>query len=176
MFILQYKEAQNINFITLQTQKKLLVSYTLFPIDRDDRKNHEITGLHIFDENMNKLWGNEFTMPYTEAIMDNIDFSIDPHGNVYMLAKVYDSEKRKERDKETGKAGYHFEVLKFTKDNNKIINTIITMVDDYFIRHIAFVENSLNETVISCTYSKKAKGETTDGIFLNAVGPDGVHQ
>jgi hypothetical protein len=153
--------------------KKLLVSYTLFPINRDDRKNHEITGLNVFDENMNKLWGNEFTMPYTEAIMDNIDFSIDTHGNVYMLAKVYDSEKRKERDKETGKAGYHYEVLKFTKDNNKITNTIIT-ADDYFIRQVAFIENSLNETVISCTYSKKAKGEATDGIFLNVVGPDGV--
>jgi hypothetical protein len=87
--------------------------------------------------------------------------------------KVYDSEKRKERDKETGKAGYHYEVLKFTKGNKKIINKPV-IIDDYFIKEAALIENSLNEMIISCTYSKKSKGTGTDGIFLAVVDPNGA--
>jgi hypothetical protein len=154
-------------------KKKLLVSYKLVPENRNDKKNYDKIGFHVFDENMNKLWGEEFTMPYTEAIMDNIDFSVDSRGNAYMLAKVYDSEKRKETDKETGKAGYHYEVMKFTKGSKKIINTTIT-IDDYFIKEASLVENSLNEMIISCTYSKKSKGTGTDGIFLAVMDQRGA--
>ncbi len=121
---------------------------------------------------MNKLWGNEFTMPYTEAIMDNSDFSVDAKGNAYLLAKVYNSDKRKEIDKETGKAGYHYEILKFLKDSKKIINTTIA-IDDYFIKETSLIENSLHEMVIACTYSKKGKGIGTDGIFLAMMDQNG---
>ncbi len=152
--------------------KKLLVSYRLAPEEKNDKKNYDKIGLHVFDEKMNKIWGNEFTMPYTEAIMDNSDFSVDAKGNAYMLAKVYDSEKRKEKDKETGKAAYHYEVLKFTKDSKQIIHTAI-LVGDYFIRAATLVENSLHEMVIACTYSKKSKGTGTDGIFLSTMDQAG---
>jgi hypothetical protein len=168
----QYKLADKYQFNYSADEKKLLVSYRLAPEERNDKRNYDKIGLHVFDENMNKLWGTEFTMPYTEAIMDNSDFSVDAQGNAYMLAKVYDSEKRKERDKETGKAGYHYEVLKFTKGNKKIINTAIS-IDDYFIREASLIENSLNEMVISCTYSKKSKGSGTDGIFLAIMDQSG---
>jgi hypothetical protein len=55
--------------------------------------------------------GGEFRMPYTEAIMDNSDYSVDSRGNAYMLVKVYDSDARKEKDKETGKPAI---ILKFS--------------------------------------------------------------
>ncbi len=161
----RYKTGNKYAFNFDADNKKLLVSYRLVPEERNDKKNYDKIGLHVFDDKMNKIWSNEFTMPYTEAIMDNADFSVDAKGNAYMLAKVYDSEKRKERDKETGKAAYHYEVLKFVKENKKIINTTI-LIDDYFIRDATLIENSLHEMVIACTYSKKAKGTGTDGIFL----------
>jgi hypothetical protein len=145
--------------------KKLLVSYRLWPEEKKDKLNYDKIGLQVFDENMNKLWGGEFTMPYTEAIMDNSDFSIDGNGTAYMLAKVYDSEKRKEKDKETGKPAYHFEVLKFTKESKKIISATIS-VDDYFINEASLIENFKHDMIIACTYSKKSKGTGTDGIFL----------
>lgn len=153
-------------------KRKLLVTYRLSPESRNDKKNYDKIGMYVFDENMNKLWGSEFTMPYTEAIMDNSDFSVDSKGNAYMLAKVYESEKRKEVDKETGKAGYHFEVLKFTKDSKKIINTTIT-IGDYFIKETSLIENSLHEMVIASTYSKKIKNGGTDGVFLTTMDAEG---
>ncbi len=168
----QFKITNKYQFNYDVDHKILLVSYRLFPEEKNDKKNYDKIGVQVFDDKMNKLWGGEYTMPYTEAIMDNNDFSVDAKGNAYMLAKVYDSEKRKEIDKETGKAAYHYEVMKFTKDSKKMINTIIS-IEDYFIKEASLVENSLHDMVISCTYSKKSKGTGTDGIFLAMMDQNG---
>lgn len=167
----QFKVDNKYRFNYDAEHKKLLVSYRLWPEEKKDKLNYDKIGLQVFDENMNKLWGGQFTMPYTEAIMDNSDFSIDGNGNAYMLAKVYDSEKRKEKDKETGKPAYHFEVLKFVKDNKKIISANIS-VDDYFIVEASLIENFKHEMIIACTYSKKSKGNGTDGVFLASLDQD----
>ena len=161
----RYKMGGKYDFNFDADHSKLLVSYRLAPEEKNDKKNYDKIGFYVYDDKMNKLWNNEFTMPYTEAIMDNIDFSIDSKGNAYMLAKVYDSEKRKEVDKETGAAGYHYEVLKFTKESKKIIHTTIT-IGDFFIKAASLIENTEHDMVIACTYSKKAKSNGTDGVFL----------
>jgi hypothetical protein len=153
-------------------RKKLLVTYRLSPEERTDRKNYDKIGFQVFDENMNKLWGNEFQMPYTEAIMDNSNFSVDSKGNAYMLAKVYDNESRRERDKSTGNPAYRYEVFKFSKDNKKISITPISL-DGYYIRETTLTENSLHDMIIACTYSKKARGNGTDGIFLATLDQGG---
>ncbi|MBC7537047.1 MAG: hypothetical protein H7258_15260 [Ferruginibacter sp.] len=152
--------------------KKVLVTYRLWPEEKKDKLNYDKIGFYVFDENMTKLWGGEFSMPYTEAIMDNSDFSMDSQGNGYILAKVYDSEKRKEKDKETGMPAYHFEVLKFTKDSKKVITSSIS-IDDNFIRETTLIESALHEMLIACTYSKKSKGKGTDGIFLAQLDASG---
>lgn len=168
----QYKMVNKYQFNYDAAKTKLLVSYRLAPEEKNDKKNYDKIGIYVFDDKMNKLWNYEFTMPYTEQIMDNIDFSVDGNGNAYMLAKVYESEKRKELDKETGKAGYHYEVMKFTKDSKKIIQAAIA-IEDYFIRVATLVENSMHDMVISCTYSKKSKGTGTDGVFLAMLDQNG---
>jgi hypothetical protein len=149
----------------------LCVSYRLTPESKNDRKNYDKIGFQVFDNNMKKIWGNEFTMPYTEAIMDNSDFSVDSKGNAYLLAKVYDNEKRREIDKSTGQPGYHYEVLKFAKDSKKIISVPIN-IDENYIRETTITENSLGEMIVACTYSKKSKGAGTDGIFLATIDRD----
>ena len=161
----KYKTTSKYSYNYDMEHKKLLVSYRLFPEVRNDKKNYDKIGFQVFDEHLNKIWGNEFTMPYTEAIMDNSDFSVDANGNAYLLAKVYDSDARREKDKSTGKPAYHFEVLKFTKDTKQIVHTTIS-VDDYYIKETSLIENPLHEMIIACTYSKKAKGNGTDGVFL----------
>ena len=149
----------------------LLVSYRLTPEERNDKKNYDKMGMYVYDQNMNKVWNHEFTMPYTEAIMDNLDFTVDASGNAYMLAKVYDNEKRKEKDKETGLPGYHFEVLKFSSD--KKMRQYTVSLDEFFIREASLIENSAHDIVLSCTYSKKAKGTGTDGVFLAMLDQNG---
>ena len=149
----------------------LLVSYRLYPEEKKDKLNYDKIGMYVYDQNMTKVWNNEFTMPYTEAIMDNMDFTIDANGNAYMLAKVYDDEKRREKDKETGKPGYHFEVFKFTAA--KKMQQYTVSLDDYFIRVASLIENSAHDIVVSCTYSKRSKGNGTDGVFLAMLDQNG---
>jgi hypothetical protein len=167
-----YKLAGKYKFDYDVDRKKLLVSYRLSPEERNDKKNYDKIGLQVFDENLNKLWSGEFRMPYTEAIMDNSDFSVDSKGNAYMLVKVYDTDARKEKDRETGKPAYHFEVFKFTASSKGIMKTPLTH-DDYYVRETTLIENANHEMVIACTYSKKSKGNGTDGIFLATIGDDG---
>lgn len=149
----------------------MLISYRLVPEEKNDKKNYDRIGLWVYDQKMTKTWNSEFTMPYTEAIMDNLDFTIDAKGNAYMLAKVYENEKRKEKDKETGKPGYHFEVLKFSSD--KKMTQYAISLDDFFIREASLIENSAHDIVVSCTYSKKSKGNGTDGVFLAMLDQNG---
>lgn len=151
---------------------KLLVSYRLYPEFRNDKRNYDKLGFQVFDDKMNKLWGNEFTMPYTEAIMDNSDFTVDHNGNAYLLAKVYDSEKRREIDKETGMPGYHYEVLKFMKGQKRPA-TVRVEIGENFIKEASLIESSQHDIIIACTYSKKGKGVGTAGIFLAAIDDNG---
>ena len=168
----RYKMGGKYDFNFDADRTKLLISYRLAPEEKNDKNSFDKIGFYVYDDKMNKLWNNEFTMPYSEQIMDNIDFSLDSKGNAYMLAKVYDSEKRNEKDKETGTAGYHYEVLKFSKDSKKIIHTTIN-IGDYFIRAASLIENTEHDMVITCTYSKKANTDGTDGIFLALMDQSG---
>jgi hypothetical protein len=167
-----YKTTEKYQYNYDADRKKLLISYRLTPEVRNDKKNYDKIGFQVFDENLGKLWGAEYKMPYTEAIMDNTDFSVDSKGNAYMLVKVYDNDSRKEKDKATGKPAYHYEVFKFSKENKNIAITPIA-VDENFIKEATLIENSGHEMIIACTYSKKSKGNGTDGIFLASLEPDG---
>lgn len=152
--------------------KNLLISYRLAPESRKDRINYDKLGIHVFNQDMQKVWGGEFTMPYTEKRMDNQDFSIDANGDAYLLAKVYNSESRKEVDKETGNPGYHLEVFKFTKNSEQVVHATIAL-DQYFIRETSLIENAMHDMIIACTYSKNAKNRGTEGIFLGILTSDG---
>ena len=165
-----YKTTEKYQYNYDAEHKKLLVSYRLEPEFRNDKKNYDRIGFQVYDEHLNKIWGNEFKMPYTEAIMDNTAFSVDAKGNAYMLVKVYESDSRKEKD--NGIPAYHYEVFKFSKDNKDIAIAKIS-VGESFIKEANLVENSLHEMIIACTYSKKSKGSGTDGIFLAIENSDG---
>src|SRR5664279_1928418 len=165
-----YKTTEKYQYNYDADRKKLLVSYRLAPEFRNDKKNYDRIGFQVFDEHLNKIWGNEFKMPYTEAIMDNTAFSVDAKGNAYMLVKVYASVSRKEKD--NGVPAYHYEVFKFSKDSKDIAIATISLGEN-FIREANLVENSLHEMIITCTYSKKSKGNGTDGIFLAIENSNG---
>lgn len=144
---------------------KLLISVRYAPEFKSDKINYDRIGFFVLDAKMNKIWSKDFKMPYTEAVMDNSDFSVDEAGNAYLLAKVFNSDARKETDKETGKPGYHYEVLKFTADGTMINKAIES--DDFYLKQPTLIENGLHEMVIATTYSKKSsKKGGTDGIFL----------
>ncbi|MBX3242196.1 MAG: hypothetical protein KIT80_14495 [Chitinophagaceae bacterium] len=168
----QYKKTDKYQ-ITYNAQKdKLLVTYRLVPENRKDKNSFDIIGVFVFNDKMEKIWGQEFTMPYNEAVMDNNDYALDANGNAYLLAKVYASASRKEVDKATGLPGYHLEVFKFTSNHDQVLQAKVS-VGDAFIKESSLVESTTGDIVIASTYSNKAKGIGTAGFFLGIIGPDG---
>lgn len=167
-----FKTIDKFSFKYSFDEKKLLVTYRSYPEVKNDKKNLDKLGFQVFDENMKLIWGGEFTMPYTEAVMDNADFTVDADGNAYLLTKVYDSDSRRERDKETGKPAYRYEVFKFSKGAKQPTIAKI-LLDDYFILQSTIIENAAHDIMIASTYSKKKKSTSTDGIFLANLDANG---
>ncbi len=143
---------------------KLLVTYRLYPESKSDKVNYDKIGFFVFDENMKKLWGSEFQMPYTEARMNNLDYTVDANGDAYMLVSVTDDDGSKSKD---GPA-YHLEVFRFTKGKKKPIIAKIDLGGNY-LKQASLIESSTHEILIACTYSKKAKKGGTAGIYLGKL-------
>ncbi len=72
---------------------KLLIRYRLKPAERDDSKNYDVLGFFVFNANMDKQWGGEVKMPYTEKVMNNLTYGVTKDGNAFMLAYINSSKK-----------------------------------------------------------------------------------
>jgi hypothetical protein len=165
------KTVNKYQFAVNSDSSHLLVSYRLSPEFKNDKKNYDKVGLCVFNKSMKKVWSKEFTMPYTEAIMDNSDYTLDSAGNVYLLAKVYDSDARRERDKETGNPAYHYELMKFAAGSSKPTISVIPMEDNFI--NTAQIIDAQNQLLVAGTYAKKSNSNRTAGVFLTAIDGNG---
>lgn len=147
----------NYNFVLSKDKTKFLYTYALTPKEKKDVLNKDVIGMYVFDEDLNKQWGGEFEMPYTEAKMDNLGYTVANDGKVYLLAKVYETE----RPKETGKnkqPNYFFEVLVYDKNNNSKNSAPISIklkLDEYFPKEVFIYEDAQGSIVVSGFYGKK---------------------
>jgi hypothetical protein len=141
-------------------KKKILVQYRSKPEKRNDALNNDIIGFHVFDTDMNKVWGNEIRMPYSEKKMDNEDYTVDKDGNVYCLARVYSEEKG-----DRNSPNYRMEILKWTKDNKQVAKIPFKMGNNFVNSAVITPDFSGNLMVVGF-YSKKRGGTSTDGVFM----------
>lgn len=79
------------DFIESSDHSKLLVRYRRKPLDRNDVINYDILGFYSFDDEMKKIWGGEYKMPYTEKVMNNLSYTITKDGTGYMMAYINDT-------------------------------------------------------------------------------------
>ncbi len=67
-------------------QSKLLVGYRTKPLTKNDDKSYDILGFYVFNITLDKQWGGEVKMPYTEKQMNNLAYTVAKDGTAYMLA------------------------------------------------------------------------------------------
>jgi hypothetical protein len=72
---------------------KILIRYRLKPIEKNDSKNYDVLGFYVFDSNLQKQWGGEVAMPYTEKQINNIAFGVTKDGKAFMLAYITESKR-----------------------------------------------------------------------------------
>lgn len=127
------------NFVVMQKfnlqlsydSTKFLVQYRKQPKDKKEKSNHDIIGLFVFSNNLLPISGKEFTMPYSERQMDNIDYSIDSQGNVYTLTTVFDKEDDKTKDYKDGKVNYQLELLIVENKSTEFKISKVNLGDNY---------------------------------------------
>jgi hypothetical protein len=138
---------------------KMLVQYRKRPERRDDSKNNDVIGFHVFDENLQEIWGRDIRMPYSEQRMDNEDYHVDEKGNVYTLAKVYNEDKGPRK-----KPNYRFEILKWTKDRS-LVTKIPFRFTDKFVNAARLTQDAQHHIIVVGYYSSKRGSVSSDGVF-----------
>lgn len=138
----------------------MLVTYRLYTDVKNDAISRDVIGFYMFDKDLNKVWSNEFRMPYSEEMMDNIDYTVSSNGNAYLLCKVYEG-KRTEKKKDN--PNYHFEVLKFGPGGSELKPIRIKPADKY-INDMLLTEGFSGEIICAGYYKSdyRTTGKTTD--------------
>lgn len=161
----QFNTAGKWNISTsLDGKSKILVQYRLVPKEKRDKFNKDVIGLFVFDKNINKVWGKEHEMPYTEAQMDNNDYYVDNDGNVMLLAKV--KEEAEKKDKKD--LNYHFEILKWAQGDNQT-QIIPFKFSDKYIKSAVIAEDNKNVPLVVGYYSNNKRSSSSDGFFVLKV-------
>lgn len=160
-----YTTVNKFKFYFSADSSKMLVTYRKYPESRNDAVNKDVIGFNVFDKDLNKLWGTEIKMPYTEEIMDNVDYQVDSKGNAYLLAKVFDEKRKEEID---GKPNYQFELMKLSKDKNSFEQYPIEL-EENFVDDLSLMEYSPGKLLCAGYYYK-----SVNGAFKRSSGISGV--
>lgn len=93
------------NMTFLESKKNIIFNIT------PDNNNGNYKTI-VFDKDFNKLWENQFTLPYGDKIKNLVGIKASEDGDVFLLFKIiFNKEKKKEID------NYYHELIKITKDN-----------------------------------------------------------
>ncbi|MCW3072401.1 MAG: hypothetical protein JWO44_2291 [Bacteroidetes bacterium] len=152
------------DFYISNDNTKFLTTYYLTSKERNDKLNKDVVGMQVFDENLVKQWGQEFEMPYTEAKMDNLGYTLGNDGKVYLLAKVYEGESKKDGAKDKTKANYHFEVMVFQKGVKTPKSVEIRLENGFFNKDAYIYQDSKNNIVIAGFYGKPTNAKGGESI------------
>lgn len=149
-------------------QSVMVVRYRKKPVNKDDSNNHDVIGMCAFDRQMTKLWGNEFEMPYTESLMDNLDFTVDSKANGYFLIKKYKEElTRKNREVSDNES---MAILVANQDGS--LTEVEFNLGEKMLDDVSLKENK-NGDIICAGYYRKPKSYGVEGAFVSILDSKG---
>jgi hypothetical protein len=151
--------------------KRLLITYRLKPLKRNDAENHDVIGFHVFDENLNPIWAKQATMPYTEKKMNNLDYTVDSQGNVYELAMVYKDNTTDAKKKGDEDANYRLELLKFKAQTGTLEKTPME-IKGKFLSNGWLYETTDGEIVCAGFYHNGERNSGVKGVFSIRIGKE----
>lgn len=163
------QKANKFQFSTNADSTKLLVTYRLLHASRDDSKNKEVIGFNVFDNTLNKLWNKEFTMPYTEEMVEIEDYAVDNKGDGYILAKVYEG-KKKDKNKD-GSVNYHYELLRASAGSKEL--KVIKIKGENRFLHDLFLTEDFEGNLVCAGYYSNSSAYSSDGIFITKLDAEG---
>ena len=159
-----------IDMLASSDSSKVMFYYSLKPKVKREALSKEIIGVHVFDYKLGKLWSGEYEMPYSEAKMDILDYSLADDGKIYLSTKVYKGDKPKEKNKD-GEVNYQFEIFVLQKDSKRP-KTLTISVDNKFPTSAIIFEDVNHNILITGFYSKEAHG-AVEGVYTVKLNVEG---
>jgi hypothetical protein len=150
---------------------RMLINHRMKSETWDDAISYDIIAMYVFDKNLNQIWTDKLKMPYTEKKMNNLEYSVDSKGNVYIVTSVYNDDTTDKRKKDEEEANYHLELLKVAASDRKIAITKAD-VGDKFVRTLWMYEGPKGEMICAGFYHN-ARSNGVDGIMTFKLGQDG---
>jgi hypothetical protein len=150
--------------------ENILVYFRKKPESRNDKVNKDVIGLYAFNNNLDQIWGKDVEMPYTEARMDNIDYTIDSQGRVYILTEVLkDGETKKYNRDDQPNFTYQLVVV---DDAGVDVTASDVDVQGKYVTQVNFYEGKNASLILAGFYGNK-RGRQVDGVFYCTVNNDG---
>lgn len=138
-------------------QSKFLMTYRRHPKVKSDKVNKDVIGMTVFNEDMKIIWEKEITMPYTEAMMDNLGYTVDSKGNAYLLARV-----------RTGDNA-HLELLKYNNSDKPEITEI--KADGKHFPHGITLKEGKNGVIYCAGFY--GEGRSANGVYISVINASG---
>lgn len=149
---------------------KLLVHYRKKPESRNDKLNHDVIGLYVFDANVKQLWGKDVEMPYTEAQMENIDYTVGSNGNVFILTEVMKEGETKKYDRDNN-PNFDYQLISVSESGVDVAASDVD-VKGKFVTQVSFFEGK-NDALMLAGFYGNQRGVQTDGIFYCTLNKEG---
>ncbi len=163
------------NFYFSYDSSTLLVQYRQKPSKKDDSKSYEVIGASVFGPDLKRQWEGEFTMPYTEKKMNTLDYSVDSHGNVYIVAKVFKDNSTDDKKRGQDEANYTIEILKFSQPSGALTTTKVALAGKFIHTLWLYEDNKKDQMVCTGFYNSGAVSDNADGILLFKLSADGKY-
>lgn len=138
-----------------------IIKYRLQPEEKDDSKNNDILGMHVFDQELNKVWGEDIQMPYLESMMRTLDFTIDSKGTGYFLIKKFKEEVNRKNANDVNNQSFAILEIK----NGAIQNEEEFDLGENLIEDVVMKENA-GGSIICAGYYSTSKSYGTEGAFI----------
>lgn len=162
----------NFDFLLSGDKKKLVIKYRRRPKDKDELKTGDIIGMNAFEGGLEQKYTVDVKMPYGIHKMDVLDYTIDSHGNSYMIIKVTDDVEKKKSD---NKAKYHLELFKIAAGSNKIEIYKID-IRDKFVKRFWINDTPYGYMVCAGFYSDDTEAMTVNGMTTFKVNNNGIYE
>lgn len=151
-----FKGAGAFNYSMSRDSSKIIVFYFL-PYEE---YGNEKFGFHVLDSEMNELWSNNITLPYTDELFEVKTHLLDNFGNVHVLGKKYYD---KLKDRRKGNPNYNYVVLSYYKGESEAREYDVA-VKEKFLTEMQFEINLDHELICAGFYSNKGMSGA-DGCF-----------
>ncbi|MFA0962361.1 hypothetical protein AB9P05_11175 [Roseivirga sp. BDSF3-8] len=146
------------DYVISFNENKLFI-YQSMPYDRRD---YEKFAFSVFDENLNKLWSKEVTLPYSDKEFDVMRYRVDDAGNVYLLGRKFEQGRRLSRG---GEANYKYHILSY-RNGGTDVQEYKVGIEGKFLNDMQLAVSENSDLILAGFYSEDSPTSISGSFYM----------